>query len=161
MVAKAKGTRAKRGPVRVLVINGPNLNLLGTREPEIYGSDSLADIEKRLREMGTELEAVIEMFQSNHEGELIDCIQQSRDRVDVIVVNAAALTHTSIALRDVLVAADVPIVEVHLSNIHKREPFRHHSLLADIAVGQILGFGAESYFLGLRAAVGLIRKPRR
>jgi 3-dehydroquinate dehydratase-2 len=160
MATKSKRSQAKKGPVQVLVINGPNLNLLGTREPEIYGTETLADIEKRLRELGEELDAEIETFQSNHEGELIDYIQQARGRADVIVVNAAALTHTSIALRDVLLAADVPIVEVHLSNIHKRESFRHRSVLAEIAAGQILGFGGASYLLGLRAAVGLVRKRR-
>jgi 3-dehydroquinate dehydratase-2 len=160
MTTKPKQRRANR-PVRVLVVNGPNLNLLGTREREIYGSETLADIERRLRELGVELGAEVDTFQSNHEGALIDRIQAARGRVDAILINAAALTHTSIALRDVLLATEVPIVEVHLSNIHKREPFRHHSLIADVATGQILGFGGESYLLGLRAAVATVGSKRR
>lgn len=152
---------SKSKPVRVLVLNGPNLNMLGTREPEIYGRETLADIERRLHELASELGAQVEMFQSNHEGALLDRIQSARGQVDAMIVNAAALTHTSIALRDAVLATDVPVVEVHLSNIHKREAFRHHSLLADVAVGQILGFGGESYLLGLRAAVSLTRRKRR
>lgn len=162
MTSKRTSPKARRmKPVRVLVINGPNLNLLGTREPEIYGAETLADIERRLAGLAEELGAEIETFQSNHEGALIDRVQAARGKVDALIVNAAALTHTSIALRDVLLASAVPVVEVHLSNIHKREPFRHRSLLADIAAGQILGFGGESYVLGLRAAVMLVRRTRR
>jgi 3-dehydroquinate dehydratase-2 len=161
MASKAKSAKERGSQaVRVLVVNGPNLNLLGTREPEIYGSETLADIEGRLRALAQELGAEIDTFQSNHEGELLDRIQRARSEADVLIVNAAALTHTSIALRDALLASDVPLVEVHLSNIHKREPFRRRSLLADIAAGQILGFGGESYLLGLRAAVMLGRRKK-
>jgi len=140
---------------RVLVLHGPNLNLIGTREPEIYGTDRLVDIDRWLAELAEELGVGLDTFQSNSEGLLVDRIQAARGVYSVIVINAAAYTHTSIAIRDALIAADVPVVEVHLSNIHKREPFRHHSLIADIAVGQVLGFGAQSYLLGLRAAADL------
>jgi 3-dehydroquinate dehydratase-2 len=141
----------------VLVLHGPNLNLLGEREPEIYGHTTLAEIDARLAGLGEELGVTLETFQSNHEGALVDQIQTARRRVAAIVINAGALTHTSIALRDALAASDLPVVEVHLSNLHRRERFRQRSVLAAIAVGQIAGFGVESYLLGLRAAVAQIR----
>lgn len=141
----------------VLVLHGPNLNLLGEREPQIYGRTTLAEIDARLGELAAELGVAIETFQSNHEGALIDRLQAARRSVAAVVVNAGALTHTSIALRDALAAMDVPIVEVHLSNVHRREEFRHHSLVAGVATGQILGFGVDSYLLGLRAAARLVR----
>lgn len=144
----------------VLIVHGPNLNLIGTREPEIYGRDTLADINQALAALATELGVRIETFQSNSEGQLVDRIQAARGAVDAIVINAGAYTHTSVAIRDALLATDLPIVEVHLSNIHKREEFRHKSLLADIAVGQVLGFGRNSYLLGLRAAVDLVPTQR-
>lgn len=162
MTPKPTAPKTRKGkPVRILVLNGPNLNSLGTREPEIYGKETLADIERRLHELAAELDAQVEAFQSNHEGALLDRVHAARGQVDAMIVNAAALTHTSIALRDAVLATDVPVVEVHLSNIHKRESFRHRSLLADVVAGQILGFGGDSYLLGLRAAVALVRRKRR
>lgn len=153
-----RSTPGERRVPGVLVIHGPNLNLLGTREPEIYGSERLADIDARLRSLATELAVTVESFQSNSEGALVDRIQAARGTSAAILINAAAYTHTSVAIRDALVATDLPVVEVHLSNIHRREPFRHRSLIADIAVGQVLGFGANSYLLGLRAAAELARR---
>jgi 3-dehydroquinate dehydratase-2 len=140
----------------VLVVHGPNLNLLGTREPEIYGRTTLKDIDRRLVELGRELGLNVKTFQSNGEGEIVDRIQAARGRVDVLVINPAAYTHTSVAIRDAISAAAIPTIEVHLSNVYKREPFRHHSTIADVAEGRIMGFGAESYVLALRAAVGIV-----
>ena len=139
--------------MKILVINGPNLNLLGVREPEIYGATTLADIQAELERLGAALSVTIEFFQSNHEGELVTRIQQGMGQVDGILINPAAYTHTSVALRDALAATGLPFVEVHLSNVHAREPFRHRSLLADLARGQVVGFGPTSYFLGLRGLV--------
>ncbi|MBI4517124.1 MAG: type II 3-dehydroquinate dehydratase [Deltaproteobacteria bacterium] len=146
--------------MRLLVLHGPNLNLLGTREPALYGRETLADIEQRLAELAGELGATLEFFHSNSEGALVDRIQAARGAADGILINPAAYTHTSVALRDALLAIALPVVEVHLSNIHQREEFRRHSLIAPIAVGQVLGFGAESYLLGLRALAGVLRKQR-
>jgi len=145
-------------PARVLVLHGPNLNLLGLREPEIYGQTTLADIDAGLMALGRELGVAVETFQSNHEGELVSTIQAARGRCAALIINAGAYTHTSVAILDAVLAVGLPVVEVHLSNLYKREPFRHHSYLARAAVGQICGFGADSYLLGLRAAVGLIKK---
>jgi 3-dehydroquinate dehydratase-2 len=139
----------------ILVLHGPNLNLLGEREPEIYGHTTLAEIDRQLAALAGELGVALESFQSNHEGELVDRIQAARGRIGAIVVNAGGYTHTSVALRDALAASGVPVVEVHLSNVHRRESFRHHSLIAGVATGQILGFGVDSYLLGLRAAARL------
>lgn len=143
--------------MRVAVLNGPNLNLLGTREPEIYGARTLADIEHAVRLEAEGLEVELEWFQSNHEGELVEAIQRLRDGADGALVNAAAFTHTSLALRDAMLAVRPTFVEVHLSNIFAREPERRHSLLADLAVGVVAGFGARSYTLGLHALVHWLR----
>lgn len=138
----------------ILVLHGPNLNLLGTREPAVYGADTLEEINQRLRAQGGAAGHEVACFQSNAEHELVDRVQQARtDGTAFIVINAAAFTHTSIALRDALAAVGIPFIEVHLSNVHAREAFRHHSFLAAIAVGVIAGFGADSYRLALDAAM--------
>lgn len=141
---------------RILVLHGPNLNLLGKRQPEIYGSLTLEEINQEIRSLAREIKIQVEIRQSNHEGELVSWIQAAAQRFGALVINAGAYTHTSIALRDALVAAGIPAVEVHLSNIYKREEFRKRSLIAEVAVGQITGFGATSYLLGLRAAAGYL-----
>jgi 3-dehydroquinate dehydratase II len=141
----------------ILVIHGPNLNLLGLREPGIYGTTTLAQIDDRLTELGRDLGANITSFQSNHEGGIIDRLHAARAEAHGILINPGGYTHTSVAIRDAISAIALPTVEVHLSNIHTREEFRHHSYIAPVAVGQICGFGARSYYLGLQALVGVIR----
>lgn len=142
----------------ILVLNGPNLNLLGTRQPEVYGKTTLEGIEESLRRRAAELNVALEFRQTNHEGELVDWIQAASSTAGAIVLNAAAYTHTSVAIRDAIAAIGIPVVEVHLSNIHAREEFRHRSLIAAVCRGQICGFGTESYRLGLEAAVHLAAK---
>lgn len=138
---------------KILVLHGPNLNLLGSREPEIYGKTTLADINGKLEERARRSGVILDCFQSNHEGELVDAIQKAQGQYDFILLNAAAYTHYSIALRDAIGAIDVPVIEIHLSNIHKREEFRHHSVIAPVVMGQVAGFGAASYLAALEAAL--------
>lgn len=138
---------------KILVMNGPNLNLLGTREPEIYGTVTLADIHERLRRRANEVDLDIEFMQSNHEGALVDAIQRARRTADYIILNAGAFTHYSIAIRDAIAAVNVPVIEVHLSNIHRREKFRRTSVIAPVVLGQIAGFGAESYMAALEVII--------
>ena len=139
---------------RILVLHGPNLNLLGTREPEVYGRLALADINQRLEHLAAERGAVLAVHQSNHEGALVDRIQEAgRDGTEFIIINAAAYTHTSVAIRDALAAVAIPFVEVHLSNVYKREEFRHHSYLSDVAQGVIAGLGAFGYEAALQYAL--------
>ena len=139
---------------RLLLLNGPNLNLLGTREPALYGADTLASIEKRLTELATKAQHSLIAFQSNAEHELIDRIQRCpAEQIDFIIFNPGAFTHTSVAIRDALLAVRVPFIEVHLSNVHAREPFRRLSYFSDIAVGSIAGFGAQGYEFALNAAI--------
>jgi len=140
--------------MQVLVLHGPNLNLLGTREPEVYGSQTLPQIDAELSAIAAEAGASLSSFQSNHEGALVDRIQAARgDGTGFIVINPAAYTHTSVAIRDALAGVAIPFIEVHLSNIHRREPFRHHSYLSDLAVGVICGLGANGYRLAVRHAL--------
>ena len=139
--------------MKILFLNGPNLNLLGQREPEIYGRTTLADIEAKVRERAAKQGAEIIFRQTNQEGELVAWIQEAKGKADVIVLNAAAYTHTSVALRDAISAVGVPTIEIHLSNVHAREEFRHKSLIAPVCCGQITGFGLNSYVLAVEAAV--------
>ena len=147
---------------RILVLNGPNLNLLGTREPEIYGRMTLNDINELLRQRAEEAGVdTIDFLQSNFEGELVEAIQKSRGRYDFILLNAGALTHYSIALRDAISSVPVPVIELHLSNIHRREEFRHNSVLAPVVMGQICGFGVDSYIAALDIAIRKIQKDTK
>jgi 3-dehydroquinate dehydratase II len=152
---KLPPTASLKASMNILFLNGPNLNLLGTREPEIYGRTTLADIEAKVRERAAKLGAKIDFRQTNLEGELVSWIQQAKGRADVIVLNAAAYTHTSVALRDAISAVGIPAIEIHLSNIHAREEFRHKSLIAPVCRGQICGFGDNSYILAVEAAISV------
>ena len=142
-------------PVHIAVLHGPNLNLLGTREPDVYGSDTLDSIHLRLAAVAKDFGVQLSAFQSNHEGELVDKIQSLRNDTKGIILNPAAFTHTSIAMRDALLAVDIPFIEVHLSNVHKREAFRHHSYFSDIAVGCVVGLGSQGYEFALRSLLSL------
>lgn len=147
--------------LKILVLHGPNLNLLGLREPEIYGKTTLIDINKELMGFAKKEGLELTTKQSNFEGELIQIIQETMENYDGIVFNPAAYTHTSIALRDAIAAVNIPVIEVHLSNIYKREQFRHHSYISEVAEGVVSGFGKESYFLGLRALINLLSKKAK
>jgi 3-dehydroquinate dehydratase-2 len=142
---------------RILVIHGPNLNLLGRREPEIYGRTTLDEINGQLAALGAQLGLALDTFQSNHEGAIVDRIQQAAGVYDGLIINAAAFTHTSIAIRDALAMIEAPVIEVHLSNIHRREPFRHTSMTAGVVTDQILGLGAAGYALALRGLAEMVR----
>jgi 3-dehydroquinate dehydratase II len=143
-------------PKKILVIHGPNLNMLGQREPETYGYTRLADIDRELKRLASQWGLAVDTFQSNHEGAIVDAIQRSMGKLAGLIINPAAFTHTSIAIRDALIPLAIPIIEVHISNVHKREPFRHHSYIADIATGQIVGLGVNGYYLALRAMADLV-----
>ncbi|MEH2447941.1 MAG: type II 3-dehydroquinate dehydratase [Nostoc sp.] len=163
MIARVVATSPKVSnltlqPLSILALHGPNLNLLGQREPGIYGSLTLAQINRLLEEEGFKLQAKVFSMQSNHEGILVDTIHGALGQHHGILINAGAYTHTSVALRDAIAAVNLPTVEVHLSNIYRREDFRHHSYIAPVAIGQISGFGGQSYLLGLQALVHFLRK---
>jgi 3-dehydroquinate dehydratase II len=154
----AKAARRPSAKKPVLVLNGPNLNMLGKRQPKIYGRETLADVEKACRAEAARLGLAIEFAQSNHEGVLVDLIQAARDKNSAIVINAGAYTHTSVALLDALNAAELPTVEVHISNIYKRESFRHHSYISPAAVGVIAGLGTQGYLVALQALARLLNR---
>jgi len=143
--------------MKVLVINGPNLDLLGERQPDLYGKLTLKEINEKMVQLAKELKCEIEFFQSNHEGKIVDTIGEARGKFDFLIINPAAYTHTSVAIRDAIVGAGVPTIEVHLSNIYAREEFRRKSLIAPVAIGQICGFGPDGYFLALRALVNRMK----
>jgi 3-dehydroquinate dehydratase II len=165
-VRKPVAGSSKPRPERVLVLSGPNLSLLGRREPHIYGTTTLAEIEASLRKLGKELGATVTCKHTSHEGDLVDWLhgvlsERATDGADGVVLNPGGLTHTSVVLRDAVSGIARPVVEVHLTNVHAREEFRHRSLLSPVCVGTVGGFGAESYTLGLRALLGYLRSPAR
>lgn len=145
---------------KILVIHGPNLDLLGKREPQIYGKTTLKEIDSQLNKLAKLNKVKLDIFQSNHEGEIVDLIGKSKNKYDVIIINPAAYTHTSVAIRDAISACGLPVIEVHLSNIYSREEFRHISLIAPVAKGQISGFGKDSYSLGFQAALGILKNRK-
>jgi len=146
---------------KILVMHGPNLNLLGTREPEIYGHTTLADINEMIKQRAVEADIMAETLQSNHEGVLVDALQQAKTNgYSFIILNAAAFTHYSIAIRDAIAAIEVPVIEVHLSNIHQREEFRHHSVISPVVVGQICGFGVDSYMAALEVVIRRLQEAK-
>ena len=148
---------SKKGePKSILVIHGPNLNMLGQREPETYGRTTLSDIDGELKRLGQQWGLAVTTFQSNHEGAIVDTIQQAAGNLAGLIINPAAYTHTSVAIRDALLILKIPIIEVHISNIHRRETFRHHSFMADVSTGQIVGLGVNGYYLALRAMADLV-----
>ena len=146
---------------RILIIHGPNLNLLGIREKEVYGSMSIDELNNEIRRFAKDEGVDIDILQSNHEGDLVDTIHGARGKFDAIVINPAAYTHTSIAIRDAIASVDIPTIEVHLSNIYSREPFRHHSYIAEVALGQVSGFGTDSYLLGIKGALNHLGRHNR
>ena len=143
---------------RILVVHGPNLNLLGTRERQLYGATTLEDINHELRHAAASAGHESDILQSNHEGALVDALQHHGPQAAILILNPAAYTHTSVALRDAILAVGIPVIEVHLSNVYRREPFRHHSYISDIALGQVAGFGAQGYVLALQAACAFLRE---
>ncbi|RJP77228.1 MAG: type II 3-dehydroquinate dehydratase [Desulfobacteraceae bacterium] len=145
---------------KILVIHGPNLNMLGKREPEIYGKETLDDINHKITLKGSEISLAVETFQSNHEGAVVEKIQSAMGNFNGLIINPAAFTHTSVAIRDAVLLLDMPVIEVHLSNIYKREPFRHKSMLADVVTGQIAGLGTIGYILALEAIADMVQKPK-
>lgn len=145
---------------KILVLHGPNLDLLGNREPDVYGKVTLKEINSKLKALAKKRKTILKIIQSNHEGQIVDAIGKAKDKFDAILINPAAYTHTSVAIRDAIAACLVPTVEVHLSNIYSREEFRRISLIAPVAKGQVSGFGSFSYMLGLEAAISLVKKTR-
>ncbi len=146
---------------RILIINGPNINLLGSREKDVYGAMTYDELCKKLESEAASLGEELSIFQSNHEGELVDRIQSARDEFDVIIINPGGYTHTSVAIRDALLAVDMPCIEIHISNVHKREEFRKHSYISDIADGVIAGLGTDGYFLALRGAQSVVKARKK